>query len=345
MSALHEQFAVKRYADRLSGAGVAWRLGFVGHRPFFDGLHHGTLVARHDRDFIANGNAPGLDTAGYNAALVEFVDRLYRQSQRKVLQGRRGDELIERLQHGRAGMPVNRVGTARYAVAVAGGNRYDRRSDNTEPGEVAGDFLLDVGKACGVIVDAVHLVDDDGDLPHAQEMQQIAVPPCLFADAFGGVDDENGGVGLRRAGDHVAEEFSMAGRVDQYDVARGGAKADLAGVDGDALIALGLQRVEQERPFKRHAAPGADGLQVFQFAFGQAAGFVQQASDQGGFAVIDMADDDDAHQRTLKERCCAGIGKMNVHGSLTFREGRRSEVSGGAEPLERVFGFVIHGAA
>ena len=32
----------------------------------------------------------------------------------------------------------------------------------------------------------------------------------------------------------------MAGRVDQYDVARGGAKADLAGVDGDALVALGL---------------------------------------------------------------------------------------------------------
>ena len=90
----------------------------------------------------------------------------------------------------------------------------------------------------------------------------------------------------------------MARRVDQHDVARAGAETDLRGVDGDALVTLGLQRVEQERPFERHAAPRADGFQHFQLALGQAAGFVQQASDQGGFAVIDMADDDDANLRS-----------------------------------------------
>ena len=73
------------------------------------------------------------------------------------------------------------------------------------------------------------------------------------------------------------------------------AEADLRGVDGDALVALGLQRIEQERPFERHAAPRADGLQHLQLAFGQAAGLVQETADQGRFAVIDMADDDDAH--------------------------------------------------
>ena len=77
-----------------------------------------------------------------------------------------------------------------------------------------------------------------------------------------------------------------------------GAEADLRGVDGDALVALGLQRIEQERPFERHAAPRADGFEHFQLAFGQAAGFVQQATDQGRFAMIDMADDDDADLRT-----------------------------------------------
>jgi len=38
----------------------------------------------------------------------------------------------------------------------------------------------------------------------------------------------------------------VAGRVDQHDVARSRAEADLRGVDGDTLVALGLQRVEQE---------------------------------------------------------------------------------------------------
>ena len=153
-------------------------------------------------------------------------------------------------------------------------------------------------KRVGAEIDAVHLVDDDRDLLDAEQMQQIAVPPGLVAHAFERVDDQHRAVGLRGAGDHVAQEFGVAGRVDQHDVARAGAEADLRGVDGDALVALGLQRVEQERPFERHAAPRADGLQHFELALGQAAGLVQQAADQRGLAVIDMADDDDADLRT-----------------------------------------------
>src|SRR5665213_392398 len=65
----------------------------------------------------------------------------------------------------------------------------------------------------------------------------------------------------------------------------------ICGVDGDALIALGLQRVEKKRPFERHAAPGADGFQHLELALGQAAGLVQQSPDQGRLAVVDMADD------------------------------------------------------
>ena len=111
-------------------------------------------------------------------------------------------------------------------------------------------------------IDAVHLVDDDGDLPDAEQMQQIAVTPGLVAHAFERVDDQDRAVGLRGAGDHVAQEFGMAGRIDQHDVARRRAEADLRGVDGDALVALGLQRVEQERPFERHAPPRLTALSV-----------------------------------------------------------------------------------
>ena len=160
-----------------------------------------------------------------------------------------------------------------------------------------GDLVADLLEARGAEIDAVHLVDDDRDLLDAEQMQQIAVPPGLVAHAFQRVDDQHRAVGLRGAGDHVAQEFGVAGRVDQHDVARAGAEADLRGVDGDALVALGLQRVEQERPFERHAAPRADGLEHLELALGQAAGLVQQAADQGRLAVIDMADDDDADLR------------------------------------------------
>lgn len=104
--------------------------------------------------------------------------------------------------------------------------------------------LLETRRA---VVDAVHLVDDDGDLFDAEQMQQIAVTAGLIAHAFKRVDDEHRGVGLRSARDHVAQEFRVARRVDQHDVARRRAETDLGGVDGDALVALGLQSIQQER--------------------------------------------------------------------------------------------------
>ena len=83
-----------------------------------------------------------------------------------------------------------------------------------------GNLVADRLESLGAEIHAVHLVDDDGDLLDAEQMQQIAVPPGLVAHAFQRVDDQHRAVGLRRAGDHVAQKFRMAGRVDQHDVAR-----------------------------------------------------------------------------------------------------------------------------
>ncbi len=167
--------------------------------------------------------------------------------------------------------------------------------------QITGDLALDLVEAADVEFDAVHLVDDHRDLPDAQQMQQIAVAAGLVAHAFGGIDDQDRGIGLRRAGDHVAQEFGVARRVDQHDIARRRAEANLAGVDRDALVALGLQRIEQERPFERHAAPCADCLEAIELSVGKTAGFVQQPADQRRFAVIDMADDDNANERPLRQ--------------------------------------------
>ena len=188
-----------------------------------------------------------------------------------------------------------------------------------------GNLVADLLEPVSAEVDSVHLVDDDGDLFDAEQMQQVAVPPGLVAHALERVDDQNCAVGLRGAGDHVAQEFGVAGCVDQYDVARAGAEADLRGVDGDALVALGLQRVQKKRPFERHAAPRTDGFQHFELAVRQAAGLVQQAPDERGLAVIDMADDNDANLRTrgaVGRRRYFG-GKDHVHRSASVNVTQR----------------------
>ena len=280
------------------------------HRPALDGLDLRDLAGGHDDDFIAGAETAGLDAAGDDAAVVEFVDRLHRQPQRQLLQRPRRFERIERLDDARALVPADPRRAFGNAVAVARGNRNHRRRRHAEADQMRRNLVADLLETFRAEVDPVHLVDDDGDLLDAEQMQQIAVAPGLVAHAFQRVDDQHRAVGLRGAGDHVAQEFGVAGRVDQHHVARAGAEADLRGVDGDALVALGLQRVEQERPFERHAAPRADGFEHFQLAVGQAAGFVQQAADQGGFAVVDMADDDDAN---LRPRGAVG-GRRNACG-------------------------------
>ena len=140
----------------------------------------------------------------------------------------------------------------------------------------------------------------------------------LLAHAFGGVDHQDGGLRLGDAGDRVLQELLVAGRVDDDVAALGGLEEDLRGVDGDALVALGLQRVEQERPFELAAALVRRGLQLRELAFGQRVGVVQQAADQARLAVIDMADDREGKAlgqrgrrrdvRQLEGECCA------VHG-------------------------------
>jgi hypothetical protein len=194
---------------------------------------------------------------------------------------------------------------------------------------VSGNFGRDVSIPTGIEAHAIHLVDRHRHLTHAQQMQEVAVAAGLIAYTLRGIDDQQGGIGLRGAGDHVAEELGVSGRVDQHDVARGSAQTDLAGIDGDALIALGLQRIEQKRPFERHAAAGTHRLERVELALGQAVRFVQETTDQGRLAVIDMADDDDAHQRTRGERQdgVEGAGNPNVH-DLVF-----GVTAGGGEPI------------
>ncbi len=223
---------------------------------------------------------PELDTSGHDSPIVEFVDRLNGEAQRQFVERSRRVQRIDGFDHDRTAVPADLGGSLGDAVSIARRDWNDCCRNETEAGQVCGNFVSNGAEAFRAEIDAVHLVDDDSDLFDAEQMQQIAVPPRLVAHAFQRVDDEHCAVGLCRAGDHVTQKFGMAGSVDQHYVARARTETDLRGIDGDALIPLGLQGVQQERPFERHAASGADRFQHLKFAVGQAAGLVQQPPDQ-----------------------------------------------------------------
>jgi len=125
---------------------------------------------------------------------------------------------------------------------------------NAEVGEIAAHSARHFLEAGFRVADGVHLVDADDDLVDAEQMQKVGVAARLLLRAVLGVDHEDGGVGLGGTGDHVLDELAVPRRVDQHIVARVSVEEDLRDIDGDALVALRLQRIQQERPFERHAA-------------------------------------------------------------------------------------------
>ena len=89
----------------------------------------------------------------------------------------------------------------------------------------------------------------------------------------------------------------MAGSVDDDVVAPRRVEEGLRGIDRDALVPLGLQGIEQEGEFESHAAALAAGPDLLRLAVGQRAGVMQDATHQGRLAVVDVADEDDAHRQ------------------------------------------------
>lgn len=81
-------------------------------------------------------------------------------------------------------------------------------------------------------------------------------------------------------------------------------------VDGDALFALGLQAVHQQRQIELLAL-GADAFAVAvqrrQLILVDLAGIVQQATDQGAFAVVDAAAGQKAQQALVLLRVRVGF--------------------------------------
>ena len=138
-----------------------------------------------------------------------------------------------------------------------------------------------VGDFGGAGVGAIDLVDDDdGFQPHLERLDDDEFG--LRQRPFGGVDQD------QRAVDHVedaldlAAEIGVAGGVDDVDAGVLPDQRSGLGQDGDAPFAL--QVVGIHRPLGHP------------LVLAERAGLLQQAVDQGGFAVVDVGDNGDIAQ-------------------------------------------------
>jgi hypothetical protein len=138
------------------------------------------------------------------------------------------------------------------------------------------------------------------------------VPPGLFENAGAGVDQQHREIGGRSAGRHVAGVLHVTRRVGNDERAPVGGEIAVGDIDGDALFALGLQTVEQQREVRKaELVLLAGGLapERGRLVFLDRLGVPQQPPDQRRLAVVDGAAGDEAQGPGLtRDRLRPGQG-------------------------------------
>ncbi len=98
-------------------------------------------------------------------------------------------------------------------------------------------------KTSARIIHQVHLVDGGYDVARPQQRGDVGVTARLGQDAFARIDQDDGHVGGRRAGSHVARVLLVPRRVGDDELAMGGGEVAVGDIDGDALLPLRAQAV------------------------------------------------------------------------------------------------------
>jgi hypothetical protein len=133
-------------------------------------------------------------------------------------------------------------------------------------------------------------------------MREERVAPGLGEHALARVDQDHRAIGGRRAGDHVAGILFVARGIGDDELALLGSEEAIGDVDGDALLALGGEAVDQQGKIDvlpLRAKPAAVRLERGELVLEDRLGIVKQATDQRRLAVVDRAAGDEAQHRLV----------------------------------------------
>merc|ERR1719167_379372 len=137
-------------------------------------------------------------------------------------------------------------------------------------------------------------------LLHAQGVGQQSVLPGLtvlgntgFKLTSARSNDQDTTIGLGGAGDHVLDEVTMVGGVDDGDIVLGGLELPEGDIDGDTTLALGLQLVKHPGVLER-ALTRLSGLllELLDGPLVDATALVDQVAGRGRLARVDVTNDD-----------------------------------------------------
>ena len=129
-------------------------------------------------------------------------------------------------------------------------------------------------------------------MANAEQRADQRVTSGLHQDALAGVDQDDRELRGRGAGRHVAGILLVARRVGDHEGAPRRGEKPIGDVDGDALLAFGLQPIDEQGKVRLalgRAVPRAVGRKRLELIVMDRGTVVQQSADQRRLAVVDRS--------------------------------------------------------
>jgi len=287
-----------------------------------DGLHLSGDVSRSEGNNHTTLDDTGLDTTdGDCADTTDLVDILEGETEGLVGGSLRGVDGVDGLEKGLtlsgtglgllgpSLVPRHVGGLLQHVVSVPSGdgdegNRLGVVSDLLdETGSLLDDFVESVlGPLAGV-----HLVASNDELPdtEGEGKQSVLSGLTILGDTSlelsdTGGNDKNGAVGLGGTSDHVLDEITVTGGVDDSDVVLGGFELPEGDIDSDTTLTLGLQLVEDPCVLEGTLAEfGGFLLELLDGTLVDTTALVDQVTGGGRLAGVDVADNDHVNVHLL----------------------------------------------
>jgi len=238
-------------SDVVSGDGLGERL--VVH---LDGLDLSGEADGGDHGDDTGLDDSGLDTADGNSSdSSNLVDILEGKAEGLVGGPLGGVDVVKGLKEVGSLVPGHVGGLVDHVVSLPSGDGDEGDLHGLVPDllEVGRDLSLDLLVTLLVVLDGlvVHLVAADNHLLDTEGEGKKGVLAGLsvlgdtgLESSLGGVNAENGNIGLTGSGDHVLDEITVSGGVNDGEGELGGLELPEGDVDGDSTLALGLEVVK-----------------------------------------------------------------------------------------------------
>jgi hypothetical protein len=270
-----------------------------------DGLDFSGLLDRGEGDDHTGLEDTGFDTAdGHCSDTTDLVDVLKRNAEGLLNGAGRRSDVVESLEECGTLPPGHVGGLLEHVVTVPSGDgdEGDLLGVVTDLLDEVGNFSLDFVEAVLREVDGlvVHLVDQDDELLDTKGVGKEGVLTSLSVGSDTGLEltsgrgnDEHSAIGLGGTSNHVLDEITMSGGINDGEVVLRSLELPQGDIDGDTTFALCLELVQHPRILEggfTHLLGFL--LELLNGTLVNTTALVDQVTGSGRLASIDVTDDD-----------------------------------------------------